>query len=330
MVGRGGACYPTHLKWSAVKDAANRKKFVVGNAAEGEPGVKKDGYILEHYPERIIDGIKIAVDFLRAEKGYIYINSDYHKKFGKKLKRIIGHLPIELFAKPDGSGYIGGEESAVLNAIEGKRIEPRTRPPFPTECGLWGSPTLINNVETFYNVSLVGRGEYKNNRFYTINGDCLWTGVYGLPADHTIEQILKETKNYPNFSFFVQAGGDASGEILNSRQLSVPVGGAGSITVYSAQKWNFSELLKKWIDFFIYESCGRCTPCREGIYRLNEIISSDKPNWKIISDLIDNLNDASFCGLGCAAAVPIKSYIKNVLKNNKKLSDTERVICECL
>jgi len=312
LVGRGGAGFPVAKKWEAVKVALGDKKYVVCNAAEGEPGVLKDGYILEHYPDKVIDGIKIAIDFLSAEKAYIYLNYHYHKKLGKKLSFLLKGSKIEIFVKPIKAGYIGGEESAVLNAIEGKRIEPRLKPPFPTTAGLWGCPTLINNVETFYNVSLAGSGKFANKRFYTVTGDCLNEGVYELPDNLTIEKVLKQTKNYPNFTFFSQIGGNASGEVLNSSQLKRPVSGAGSITVYSLGKNNFKKIIKGWLNFFVNESCGQCTACREGTYRLNEIFSKEKIDWPLFNILLDNLSDASFCALGGSAPVAIKSFIKNV------------------
>ena len=187
------------------------------------------------------------------------------------------------------------------------------RPPFPTTNGLWNCPTMVNNVETFYNVSLVINDEFKENRFYTISGDCLFSNVFELPDNWTIEKILKETKNYPKFDFFVQVGGDASGEVLNGEQLDKPVSGAGSITIYNTKKYKPEEMIKKWISFFINESCGQCTPCREGVYRLNEIINSSKINWELLEELLNNLDEASFCGLGSVVSVPIRSYRKNVM-----------------
>ncbi|MCK4591957.1 hypothetical protein KAT63_00785 [Candidatus Parcubacteria bacterium] len=322
LVGRGGGCFPTAMKWEMVKKAAGNQKYVVCNASEGEPGVKKDGYILENFGERAIDGIKIAIDFLSARnkcgiKGYIFINHEYYKNFGKKLNKIIANdkkYKIELFIKPDGSGYIGGEETSILNAIEGKRVEPRLRPPFPTTNGLWNCPTLVNNVETFYNVSLAASNEYQKNRFYTVSGDCISVGVYELSDNLTIEKILKKTNNYPKFDFFVQVGGDASGEVLNSKQLDRPASSAGSITIYNSKKYKPKEILRKWISFFVNESCGQCTPCREGVYRLNEIINSSDINWKLLEELLNNLDEASFCGLGSVVPVPIRSYRKNILK----------------
>lgn len=327
LVGRGGASFPVWQKWDMVKKATEgrettRKKcYIVCNASEGEPGVEKDGYILENWPEKVIDGIKTAIDFLKADKAFIYLNSKYYNKFNKKLNSLISNTSITLFIKPYDSGYIGGEESAVLNAIEiglakgeiNKKIEPRLRPPFPTTEGLWESPTLINNVETFYNINLVQSGQYKKERFYTINGDCPNEGVYLLAENYTIEHILKSTKNYPRFTFFVQVGGSASGEVLNSNQLKRSVIGSGSITVYSIEKYSYKKLIKNWLEFFCSESCGLCTPCREGLYRLKEISLKEKGDWQLLNELISNLSEASFCGLGLSAAVPIVSFIKNVL-----------------
>lgn len=334
LVGRGGGCFPTADKWEMVKKAEGKEKYVVCNVSEGEPGVKKDGYILGNYPEKVIDGMNLAIKFLGAKKGILYINHKYHKKFQKSLKKIIGNSKIEFFVKPIEGGYIGGEESAMLNAIEGKRIGPRLRPPFPTTNGLWNCPTLINNVETFYNVSLVNSGEYKKTRFYTINGDCLWTGVYEFPETYTIENILNKTNNYPEFDFFVQVGGDASGEVLNSTQLKRRAGGAASITIYSSIKNKPIDMFKYWLNFFVQESCGKCTPCREGVYRLLEIVNSPKPDWNKFSDILNTLDDTAFCGLGCVVPVPLKSYVNNVLSNmpqNKiKIKGiNSKIICEC-
>ena len=339
LTGRGGACFPTGLKWEMVKKAvealpaSDRKSFVVCNASEGEPGIQKDWHILKEHPERLIDGMMIAIKTLKAEKGFIYLNPDYYKKLYKNLKRLIGKIPIEVFHKSHMAGYIGGEETSALNHIEGKRIEPRARPPFPPTKGLWGYPTLVNNVETFYDVSLIAEGIYEGQRYFTINGDCLWTGVYKFPENHTIEQILKETNNYPDYDFFVQVGGDAAGEILRSDQINKRAGGEGSITVYSMLKHDPMQLMRKWAYFFHTQSCGQCTPCREGTLRLYEILCEEEPDWKMAGNLLDTLRDTSFCGLGCAAPIAIRTYIQNVLSRTDIKIDLpireRKMICEC-
>jgi len=328
LVGRGGASFPTAVKWEAVKNAPGDKKFVICNFSEGEPGVKKDHYILEHYPEKVIDGIKLAMEFLNADKGYVYINPEYHKEFFEKLSELTKETKIEIFKKPHEAGYVGGEESTALNVIEGTRAEPRLRPPFPVTKGLWGCPTLINNVETFFNVSLVNSGDYKKMRFYTISGEAQKKGVYEFPEDYAIERVLKETGNFPDFSFFVQVGGDGSGEVLSDQQLAKLAGGAGSITIHKPGKKKPKELMEDWINFFYSESCGQCTTCREGTYRLKEILASNKPNWTMFLDLLKNLKETAFCGLGSVVPVPIFSYIENVLIINEQTDEEVKNLVE--
>jgi len=323
LVGRGGAGFSVALKWEAVKNAEAKDKYIVINAAEGEPGVKKDGYILENYPDRVLEGVELAINFLSARKAYFYINHEYYEKYSARLKRLISRLglkeKIEFFLKPEKAGYIGGEETAILNIIEGQRLEPRLKPPFPTTNGLFGCPTLINNVETFYNISLVEHNEYYDFRFDTLSGPIPNPGVYVYPDRWTIKMVLLESRNYPNFPFFVQVGGEASGEVLSSDQLDKIVGGAGSITVYNLAKTKPEKLLKYWWDFFKANSCGQCTPCREGTYRLVELFNKRPIPWKKIQLIIKGLEETSLCALGGALPLPVKSYLKNVLHNNLQI-----------
>lgn len=334
LIGRGGGCFPVAKKWEMVKKAKGERKFVVCNASEGEPGVRKDLYIMENHPERVIDGIRLALEYLKADTAYFYINPNYHKKVSKILEKHIGELPIEIFKKDHTAGYVGGEETSALNHIEGRRVEPRLRPPFPPQHGLWGYPTLVNNVETFYDISMVCAGEYKRNRFCTINGDCMWHGVYDLAEDLTINEILSLTDNYPKFEFFVQVGGDASGLVLNQDQLDQGVVGSASITVYSTLKHSPVDLMKGWVNFYLKESCGQCTPCREGVYRLNEVLDQAEPDWEWFSDLLTNLSETSLCGLGCSVPIAARSYVENVLSrrpDNKIVlpRGSKKFICEC-
>lgn len=325
LVGRGGACFPTALKWRAVKANLRGKKtgYIIINGAEGEPGVKKDGYILENYPEELIKGIYLACQYLGAdsvEKIYFFINHEYHRKFAGNLKKLLSkkkysslESKMEFILKPKKLSYISGEESTILNIIEGKKHQPRLKPPFPVQRGLFGKPTLINNIETLYNVSLVNRGKYKQKRFYTLGGAVKNPGVYLLPEDFSINKILLKTGNKPSYKFFVQVGGDASGGILNDHQLKKIVTGAGSITVYNTQKTNDAKLIKYWLKFYRNQSCGNCTACREGTYRLWELVNAKQFDQTLFWDLVNNLEESSFCALGSSLPIPIKTYFKNIL-----------------
>lgn len=339
ITGRGGANFPTADKWKMVKEAESDHKYVVCNCSEGEPGVKKDGFLIERHADKIVDGMRLALEYLSVGsevKGIFYLNPAYYEKYKKLLEKEISKakVGIELFKKPHSAGYIGGEETSALNVIEGKKAEPRLRPPFPTIKGLYGKPTLVNNVETFYDVSLADKDIYKKTRFYTITGDVVFGGVYEFPQDMNIGLILKKTHNLPDFPFFVQVGGDGSGAVWSDKQLKQAAVGAGSIHVYSIQKYKPQELILKWLDFFRLESCGQCTPCREGTYRLKEALTESKVDWNTVADLLSNLDETAFCGLGGAVSNPIKSYIKNVLEPNPESKvnlpiGAKKIICSC-
>jgi len=313
LVGRSGSGFPTGLKWTLVKKSKAKTKYVICNASEGEPQVKKDYYILKKYPDEVINGIKIALKTLSAKQAYIYINKKYHKELGKTLKKLTKGLPIELFIKQPG--YLRGEETTLLNVIEGKSPLPRIKPPFPTEKGLFGKPTLINNVETLYFVSKIVKKEYCKTKFYSIEGEIKNKGVFELPENLSIKKILSQTNNEPKFDFFVQSGG-ISGEILLKNELQKPVQGLGSIIVYNKKKTDTLSLMKKWIKFFNKENCDKCVPCREGLYRVEEILnqtSLSAENKKILNELFSAMEQTSLCPLGRIASTPFKSAIKKLL-----------------
>lgn len=312
LLGRSGSAFPTGLKWEMVKKAKAKRKYIICNGAAGEPNVFKDGFILENYPGEVIEGIKIALKTIDNGTAYIYLRKDYYQRFKKSLEKLIKNLPITLFKKTDG--YLAGEETCVCEVIEGKKPEPRIKPPFPVQVGLWGCPTLINNIETFYYVSRIAKGEYKKTRFYSISGDVINKGVYELPINWSIQRILKETKNFPKFDFFLQAGGGACGEILLPGELNRKVGGPGGIIVFNRKKTKPFSLMKKWANFFLEENCDKCVPCREGVYRLSEMINKRKINKKLLADISFVLKEASFCGLGKVAANPFNSLINKLLK----------------
>lgn len=315
LTGRGGAGFPTGQKWEAVKNAPGEKKYVIANGSEGEPGVFKDGWLLANKAEEIINGIKLALETVGACEGILYLRHDYYEKFQPRLEKLlnhlaISHLTIQIISKQDG--YIGGEETTLIATLEGKRTQPSLRPPYPTTCGLHGCPTLVNNVETLYEVALIAQDKYQGTRLYSTGGDAPHPGVFELPQTLTLKEILEQTQNWPAFPFFLQAGGGGSGVILNSEQLDQPLTGIGGIIIYRKDKANLPKLLTDWIDFFATESCGQCTPCREGTYRLKEIFAAEKLDWGKVDDLLFTLEQTSFCALGYSVPVPILSFFKNV------------------
>ncbi len=329
LLGRGGASFPAYLKWKAVLNSKSSERYLVINGAEGEPGIYKDLYIIKNNLDDFSKGVKITADFIKAKKIFFYLNSNYFKLYKKEINKKFNKFGLkgkfEIIEKPKNAGYIGGEESTILNIIENKHLEPRLRPPFPTESGLFSKPTLIHNIETLYNIYLVDKGDYENKRFYSINFGKKNKGVYFLSADLSIKEVLEKSNNYPNYNFFVQVGGDASGDVLSQGQLNQKVSGAGSITIYDLDKHNPVELISYWLSFFANNSCGKCTPCREGTYRLLELFNEDCKNLKSIKnckmsanqnflDLCQSLSDSSFCALGSSAPIAILSYFKNILK----------------
>ncbi len=315
LKGRGGAGFPTDLKWQAVADAVvkhpEHRAFVVCNAAEGEPGVFKDGYILEHFPEIMIDGIRLAMDTFKAEQGFIYLRREYFKKYQESLKKIIDNqdLYITLFAET--AGYLCGEETTLLESLEGHVEEPRIRPPFPTVNGYHGYPTLINNAETFYCLGRIGAGNFQKTRFYSISGAVANPGVFELSQDLTVKQVLTETKNLPAFKYFVQVGGGASGNILTAEETDKE--NSGTIIVYDLARTKPLKLMKQWLDFFYAENCGKCVPCREGVLRLREILNDSKADLKDMEPILEVLRDTSFCPLGRSVYSPTNGLLTKVV-----------------
>ncbi len=310
--GRGGANFPTHLKWQMVWSSSGQKKYIVANGSEGEPNTSKDGYILEHYPEKLIAGLKVALKTFKNSEAYIYLRKDYYKKYKLKLEKLIGRLPIKVFKET--GGYLSGEETTLCQEIEGQIHRPRIKPPFPSQAGIFGWPTLINNIETFYYIAQIDRNQYKKTRFYTISGQAKKPGVFELPLNLTMKQILEKTGNWPSFNFFLQVGGGASGEIFLPSELDRPVEGSGSIVIYNKDKTDPWVLMRQWIDFFMEQNCDKCTPCREGTYRLLQMIKDRQFDEKVLDDLLFVLEHTSFCALGKMVVVPIRSTFNKLLK----------------
>jgi NADH:ubiquinone oxidoreductase subunit F (NADH-binding) len=310
LCGRGGAGYPTGIKWEKMYKKNYPLIYICVNGSEGEPGTKKDGYILQNYLKELIEGIKIAYQiFPQTKEIYIYLRKDYYEKYKKPIEDLKNNLPLIVFKEP--GGYLCGENTVLINSIEGKRLIPRSKPPYCSEIGLWEKPTLVNNIETFFRVYQIVNNQYQKTRYYTLTDTkTKRTDVYDLSLNLTIDQVLRETGFYPNEDFFVQAGGGASGSFFTKEEIKNQKAdlGTGAIIIYYPKNTTFEDLLNEKLDFFLKENCGFCTPCREGIYYLSQI--KDK-NEKIeeIAEIANTLYYTSFCGLGEGAGSLFKSLI---------------------
>lgn len=310
--GRGGADFPTYLKWEMMASTKAKNKYIVANGSEGEPNVLKDGYILKNHPELLVEGIKIALETFKGSEAFIFLRRDYFKKYKKQLDKLVGDLPITVFR--EHGGYLSGEETVLCEEIE-KNLpaRPRTKPPFPGQAGIYGLPTLINNIETFYYIAKIARDDYQQTRLYSVTGKVAHKGVFELPLAWSIKKILEATKNSPDFDYFVQVGGGASGDILLPAETTQKVSGSGAIVVYDKEQTDPWVLMRTWIDFFMRENCDKCTPCREGTYRLLEMIRDRQFDKKILDDLFFVLENTSFCALGKSIPLPFRSAIKKLL-----------------
>ncbi|MBD3328582.1 hypothetical protein GF340_04730, partial [Candidatus Peregrinibacteria bacterium] len=271
LVGRGGAEFPTHLKWKFTKKSKAPQKYVVCNASEGETGLFKDHFILKNHLKEMLNGLTLAMDFLKTKEAYINLNKNYYDEIKSNLNRQLSTLKkkgYNISIYKEEPSYIGGEETALLNAIEEKRIQPRYKPPYTSEKGLNQMPTLVHNVETLYDVYLAANDKYDNQRFCCISGQIKNPGVFRVSNYASLEEILHTTKNFPRFDFFAQVGGSISGPVFNKSQLAKEkLTGAGSIEIYKSNV-SPAKVLNKWFKFYHEESCGKCTPCREGTYQL--------------------------------------------------------------
>ncbi len=318
LVGRGGAAFPTAAKWEFVAQAKGKQKYVICNASEGELGVFKDFFILQHYPEKVFKGLCLAMDYLKTKKAYLNLNQHYYDQLKNKINAFLRDAKkkgYDIQIYKEHPSYIGGEETALLNGIEGKRVEPRLKPPYPAQKGLFSCPTLVHNVETLFDIAETAEGEYDGKRFYCISGPINAPGVFHLPSHWSIYQVLKATNNIPHFGYFVQIGGSASGRVFASYQLrQEKVTGAGSIEVYRSTVTPH-EMLYKWFMFYAEQSCGKCTPCREGTFQLFKLIQENPKEipWKKIRKILEVLEKTSFCALGASVPVAVKSYCENIL-----------------
>ncbi len=344
--GRGGAGFNTGMKWSFSYGIKTDQKYVVCNADEGEPGTYKDRIIMENDPQSLLEGMAICGYAIGSNQGYIYCRGEYPyvvEKLNKaidqaKAKGVLGDFNIEV--RMGGGAYVCGEESALIESIEGHRGEPRFKPPFPPVIGLWGKPTIVNNVETFVNIpailekgadwyKAIGASSYPGTKVLTLTGDVNNRIFVEVPTNTTIRQVLddfgggvaggKKVKA-------IQIGGTSGGfipESLFDTQLDFDsmsaIGatlGSGAFFVMDETR-DIVDVVDRIMKFFEHESCGKCTPCREGTHRMHEMMERLNHGHAKAGDL-DNLErlgtvmtKACLCGLGQAAPSPVLTTLKH-------------------
>ncbi len=311
LLGRSGSMFPVYKKWEVVKNTPSQKKFVICNASEGEVNTNKDYFILSNHTKEVIGGVAIAMQELGAIKGYIYLNKDYYDELYNKLSDEIKKSGNDIEIIKKRGGYIGGEETSVIESIEKKRPEPRIKPPFPATVGLWGHPTLVNNVETLYCVYKISNDSYQGEKFYSVEGDAPKRGVYLFSKDETIANILKNSGNVPDFDYFLQVGGGASGKIILPSETNNSLCSLGSIIIYNRLTTDCFKLMKSWVDFFLHNNCDKCTPCREGLFRLLEMI--EKRDFSLVDDIFFVMEKTPLCPLGCVAVNPFKTLLEKII-----------------
>ncbi|QWD64895.1 NADH-ubiquinone oxidoreductase-F iron-sulfur binding region domain-containing protein [Polynucleobacter sp. MWH-UH2A] len=336
--GLGGAGFPAGRKWRIVKDQAAPKLMAV-NIDEGEPGTFKDRTYLERDPHRFLEGLLIAANVVGIDACYIYLRDEYHgcrELLEKELAKLKANPP---FAIPNielrrGAGaYICGEESAMIESIEGKRGEPRMRPPYIAQVGLFGRPTLEHNFETLYWVrdivqrgpewfSSYGRHDRKGLRSYSVSGRVKNPGVKLAPAGITIQELIDEYCGgmQDGHQFYGYLPGGASGGILPATMNNIPLDfdtlqpygcfiGSAAVMVFSNQD-KARDMALNVMHFFEHESCGQCTPCRVGTGKAAKLMQAKSWDQDTLEDLATVMVDASICGLGQAAPNPIRCIHK--------------------
>ena len=338
LKGRGGAGFPTGLKWKMVKEDPGAVKYIVCNADEGEPGTFKDKEILEKASEKVIWGMTLAAYITGAKEGYIYIRAEY-KYLNTKLRiaidRMENHIKtlginFKLGLIWGAGAYICGEETALLQSMEGRRGEPTNKPPYPVNSGYLGKPTVVNNVETFVNAMIIaeiGAEEYKKlgtkasqgSKLFSVSGDCSKEGVFELEMGMTVQHFVDEFGDGDTKA--VQVGG-ASGFCVPRKEFKntiigfegVPTG--GSMKVFNSSR-SMYNILENYLLFFEDESCGQCTPCRVGTQQLLRGIQAvkrkERPKTYLdeLLRLAETMKVASKCGLGRSVGNAFKSIIDN-------------------
>ena len=337
LKGLGGAGFPAGRKWRILRDQQAPRLLAV-NIDEGEPGTFKDRYYLESDPHRFFEGMLIASKVVGIDKIYIYLRDEYpavkiimEKELDKIKEKFDGIPEIEM--RRGAGAYICGEESAMIESIEGKRGMPRLRPPFVAQVGLFGRPTLEHNMETLFWIRDIldkgaswfadqGVNGRKGFRSFSVSGRVKQPGVHLAPAGITVQELIDDYAGgmIEGHSFYGYFPGGASGGILPASMNNIPLDfgtleehgcfiGSAAVVILS-DKDRARDAAKTTIDFFKHESCGKCTPCRAGTSKASELMKSEQWDTDLLQDLSQTMSDASICGLGQAASNPVKSVLK--------------------
>ncbi|MCT7985492.1 NAD(P)H-dependent oxidoreductase subunit E [Laspinema sp. A4] len=350
--GRGGGGYPTGLKWATVAKMPGQQKYVICNADEGDPGAFMDRSVLESDPHRVLEGMAIAAYAIGASEGYIYVRAEYPlaiERLQKAIKQAkkYGILGSQIFDSPFdfkieiriGAGaFVCGEETALIQSIEGGRGNPRPRPPYPAQEGLWKSPTLINNVETFANIPAIireggawyagiGTEKSKGTKVFALTGQIRNNGLIEVPMGITLREIVEEMGGgVPNGKVkAVQTGGPSGGCIPESMldtsvdyDSLVKIGsmmGSGGMVVMD-EKTSMVEVARFYMEFCRDESCGKCIPCRAGTVQMYQMLTKILNKEATLQDiqnleqLCDMVKNTSLCGLGMTAPNPVMSTLR--------------------
>ncbi|MBU7585285.1 MAG: NADH-quinone oxidoreductase subunit NuoF [Nostoc sp. TH1S01] len=351
--GRGGAGYPTGVKWATVAKAKSNRKFVICNADEGDPGAFMDRSVLESDPHRVLEGMAIAAYAIGANQGYIYVRAEYPVAIRRLQTAIhqaqrLGLLGSQIFDSPFdfkidiriGAGaYVCGEETALMASIEGKRGLPHPRPPYPAESGLWGHPTLINNVETFANIApiirkgadwfaSIGTEKSKGTKVFALAGKIRNTGLIEVPMGTSLRQIVEEMGGgIPDggTAKAVQTGGPSGGcipafafdtpvDYESLTNLGSMMGSGGMIVMDDST--NMVDVARFFMEFCMDESCGKCIPCRVGTVQLHGLLTklmqgkATQADLALLEELCDMVKNTSLCGLGQSAPNPVLSTLR--------------------
>jgi formate dehydrogenase len=324
LTGMGGAGFPTWRKWDAVR-RESAPRVVIVNADEGEPGTIKDRYVMELRPQLLLEGLAAAMRFCETDQAYIYLREEYATSRAVLQEAIARRgLPVELVI---GAGaYICGEETAMLESMEGRRGMPRLRPPFPAQSGYLGRPTLINNVETLAHVALILRGEWRPTRLWSVSGAVGKPGCYEAPLDVTLRRLIDDyAGGLTAEPSAIVPGGAASG-ILPPAALDVPLTrealaewgcgvGSAAVQVFPSS-YSPLRLLAETLRFFAEESCQKCTPCRIGNRALHHVCEelehgrAPMPRHQV-DEWLEAMAVTSICGLGQGAPIPVRNAFKH-------------------